>query len=152
MYRVFEALDELVTICEEARGVPMTTSCVVPRGDVLELLDIRERAVRCAILNDSCGNRGAHAGKLVELAFGGRVDVDRPRCAATPGLPRGGSRTGGGVPTGLGCGVGQDLADARDPDLLAVGQDPGEVELLGVCLRADSSDGVDGVGDAASRR
>lgn len=43
VYRVFEALDELVTICEEARGVPMTTSCVVPRGDVLELLDdIRE--------------------------------------------------------------------------------------------------------------
>ena len=32
--------------------------------------------MRCAILNDSCGNRGAHAGKLVELAFGGRVDVD----------------------------------------------------------------------------
>lgn len=43
VYRVFEALDELVTICEEARGVPMTTSAVVPRGDVLELLDdIRE--------------------------------------------------------------------------------------------------------------
>ena len=43
MYRVFEALDELVTLCESARGVPMTTSCVVPRGDVLELLDeVRE--------------------------------------------------------------------------------------------------------------
>jgi cell division septum initiation protein DivIVA len=43
VYRVFEALDELVTICEEARGLPMTTSCVVPRGDVLELLDdVRE--------------------------------------------------------------------------------------------------------------
>ena len=43
VYRVFEALDELVTIAEEARGLPMTTSCVVPRGDVLELLDdIRE--------------------------------------------------------------------------------------------------------------
>ncbi|GGM40501.1 hypothetical protein GCM10012275_09320 [Longimycelium tulufanense] len=39
MYRVFEALDELVTIVEEARGVPMTSGCVVPRGDVLELLD-----------------------------------------------------------------------------------------------------------------
>lgn len=39
MYRVFEALDELVTILEEARGLPMTSSCVVPRGDVLELLD-----------------------------------------------------------------------------------------------------------------
>lgn len=39
MYRVFEALDQLVTIVEEARGVPMTASCVVPRGDVLDLLD-----------------------------------------------------------------------------------------------------------------
>ncbi|HZA18127.1 MAG TPA: hypothetical protein VE645_14795, partial [Pseudonocardiaceae bacterium] len=35
VYRVFEALDELVTTVEEARGVPMTSSCVVPRGDVL---------------------------------------------------------------------------------------------------------------------
>src|ERR687893_1522024 len=43
VYRVFEALDELVTTVEEARGVPMTSSCVVPRGDVLELLDdVRE--------------------------------------------------------------------------------------------------------------
>jgi cell division septum initiation protein DivIVA len=39
VYRVFEALDELVTILEEARGLPMTSSCVVPRGDLLELLD-----------------------------------------------------------------------------------------------------------------
>ena len=39
MYRVFEALDELGAIVEEARGVPMTAGCVVPRGDVLELLD-----------------------------------------------------------------------------------------------------------------
>lgn len=39
VYRVFEALDELVTIVEQARGVPMTSGCVVPRGDVLELLD-----------------------------------------------------------------------------------------------------------------
>lgn len=43
MYRVFEALDELVTICEQARSLPMTAGCVVPRGDVLELLDdVRE--------------------------------------------------------------------------------------------------------------
>lgn len=39
MYRVFEALDQLVTIVEEARSLPMTASCVVPRGDVLDLLD-----------------------------------------------------------------------------------------------------------------
>ena len=43
MYRVFESLDALVTVVEEARGVPMTSNCVVPRGDVLELLDdVRE--------------------------------------------------------------------------------------------------------------
>ena len=39
MYRVCEALDELGAIVEEARGVPMTAGCMVPRGDVLELLD-----------------------------------------------------------------------------------------------------------------
>src|SRR6201988_513334 len=39
VYRVFEALDELGAIVEEARGVPMTSGCVVPRGDVLELID-----------------------------------------------------------------------------------------------------------------
>ena len=39
VYRVFEALDELVAIVEEARAVPMTAGCMVPRGDVLDLLD-----------------------------------------------------------------------------------------------------------------
>src|SRR3954469_20066318 len=43
VYRVFESLDALVTVVEEARGLPMTSNCVVPRGDVLELLDdVRE--------------------------------------------------------------------------------------------------------------
>lgn len=43
MYRVFEALDGLVAIVEEARSIPATRSCIVPRGEVLDLLDdIRE--------------------------------------------------------------------------------------------------------------
>src|SRR5215208_4081362 len=43
VYRVFESLDALVTVVEEARGLPMTANCVVPRGDILELLDdVRE--------------------------------------------------------------------------------------------------------------
>lgn len=43
MYRVFESLDALVTVVEEARSLPMTSNCVVPRGEVLELLDdVRE--------------------------------------------------------------------------------------------------------------
>lgn len=39
MYRVFEALDELVQIVEQAYGVPMTSNCMVPRNEVLALLD-----------------------------------------------------------------------------------------------------------------
>src|SRR3954447_19325556 len=43
VYRVFESLDALGTVVEGARGLPMTSNCVVPRGDVLELLDdVRE--------------------------------------------------------------------------------------------------------------
>ncbi|GAA2855016.1 DivIVA domain-containing protein [Pseudonocardia halophobica] len=45
VYRVFESLDALVTVVEEARGVPMTANCVVPRGDVLDLLDDLREAV-----------------------------------------------------------------------------------------------------------
>ena len=39
MYRVFEALDELVQTVEQAYGVPMTSNCMVPRNEVLALLD-----------------------------------------------------------------------------------------------------------------
>nr|WP_120491432.1 DivIVA domain-containing protein [Corynebacterium lactis] len=39
MFRVFESLDELVQIIEEAHGVPLSANCMVPRQRVLELLD-----------------------------------------------------------------------------------------------------------------
>lgn len=39
MYRVFECLDELVNIVDQAYGVPMTQNCMVPRHEVLALLD-----------------------------------------------------------------------------------------------------------------
>lgn len=39
MYKVFEALDELVQTVQRAYGVPMTGNCVVPRQEVLALLD-----------------------------------------------------------------------------------------------------------------
>ena len=45
MFHVFEALDELVAMIEEARGLPMSAQCMVPRSDALLLLDeIREAA------------------------------------------------------------------------------------------------------------
>lgn len=39
MYRVFECLDELVQTVEQAYGVPMTSNCMVPRNEMLALLD-----------------------------------------------------------------------------------------------------------------
>ena len=48
MYRVFEALDELVQIVEQAYGVPISSSCLVPRNEVLALLD----DIRDAIPNE----------------------------------------------------------------------------------------------------
>jgi len=44
MYRIFDSLDEIVTIIEQARGVPMSTSAMVPREHILDLLDeLRDR-------------------------------------------------------------------------------------------------------------
>lgn len=44
MYRIYDTLDEIVTIIEQARGVPMSTSAMVPRDHVLDLLDdLRDR-------------------------------------------------------------------------------------------------------------
>ncbi|HVD27069.1 MAG TPA: DivIVA domain-containing protein [Mycobacteriales bacterium] len=39
MRRVPDALDELVALVESARGLPLSASCVVPREEVLDLLD-----------------------------------------------------------------------------------------------------------------
>ncbi|MGH3900015.1 MAG: DivIVA domain-containing protein [Pseudonocardiaceae bacterium] len=66
MYRVFEALDELVTTVEEARGVPMTSSCMVPRGDVLELLDDVRDAIPAEL--DDAQDVLDHRDELVDTA------------------------------------------------------------------------------------
>ena len=44
MYRIYDTLDEIVTTIEQARGVPMSTSAMVPRDHLLDLLDeLRDR-------------------------------------------------------------------------------------------------------------
>src|SRR5690348_9530926 len=69
MYRVFEALDELVAIVEEARGIPPTRNCIVPRGEVLDLLD----DVRDALPNeiDDAQDVLDHRDKIVSDARAG---------------------------------------------------------------------------------
>ena len=39
VYRLYETVDELTTVIENARNVPMSSSCMVPRDHVLDLLD-----------------------------------------------------------------------------------------------------------------
>ena len=39
VYRLYETVDELSTVIENARHVPMSSSCMVPRDHVLDLLD-----------------------------------------------------------------------------------------------------------------
>jgi cell division septum initiation protein DivIVA len=42
-YQTLAALDELVEVVQEARGVPMSASCVLPRGHILGLIaEIRD--------------------------------------------------------------------------------------------------------------
>ena len=39
VYRLYETVDELTTVIEDARSVPMSSSCMVPRDHLLDLLD-----------------------------------------------------------------------------------------------------------------
>jgi len=39
VYRLYEVVDELTTVIENARSVPMSGSCMVPRDHLLDLLD-----------------------------------------------------------------------------------------------------------------
>lgn len=39
VYRLYETVDELTTVIEQARSLPMSSSCMVPRDHLLDLLD-----------------------------------------------------------------------------------------------------------------
>ena len=39
VYRLYETVDELSSVIENARSVPMSASCMVPRDHLLDLLD-----------------------------------------------------------------------------------------------------------------
>ena len=77
MYRVFEALDGLVAIVEEARSIPATRSCIVPRGEVLDLLDDIREAIPSELddaqdvlddKDDIIGNAEAESERIVREA------------------------------------------------------------------------------------
>src|SRR5947209_12355804 len=74
VFRVFESLDELVTTVEEARGLPMTSSCIVPRGDVLERLDEIRDAIPAEF--DDAQDVLDHRDELIDTA---RQEAQRQR-------------------------------------------------------------------------
>jgi cell division septum initiation protein DivIVA len=57
VYRLYETVDELTTVIENARSVPMSGSCMVPRDHLLDLLDD---------LRESLPNEVQRAGRIVE--------------------------------------------------------------------------------------
>ena len=57
VYRLYETVDELSTVIENARSVPMSGSCMVPRDHLLDLLDD---------LRESLPNEVQRAGRIVE--------------------------------------------------------------------------------------
>jgi cell division septum initiation protein DivIVA len=57
VYRLYEVVDELTTVIENARSVPMSGSCMVPRDHLLDLLDD---------LRESLPDEVQAAGRIVE--------------------------------------------------------------------------------------
>lgn len=45
MYKTFEGIDDLQNIVEQAYGVPMTANCMVPRAQVVDLLDMVRNSI-----------------------------------------------------------------------------------------------------------
>ena len=57
VYRLYETVDELTNVIENARSVPMSGSCMVPRDHLLDLLDD---------LRESLPSEVQRAGRIVE--------------------------------------------------------------------------------------
>ncbi|RAV32324.1 DivIVA domain-containing protein [Corynebacterium heidelbergense] len=45
MYKTFQGMDDLQNMVEQAYGVPMTSNCMVPRREVLDILDEMRNAI-----------------------------------------------------------------------------------------------------------
>ena len=45
MYKTFQGMDDLQQMVEQAYGVPMTANCMVPRREVLDILDEMRNAI-----------------------------------------------------------------------------------------------------------
>ena len=90
VYRLYETVDELTTVIENARSVPMSGSCMVPRDHLLDLLDdLRES------LPEDVQAAGAIVEQRTEILQQAQAEAERltgahprrERAAARPGPP-----------------------------------------------------------------
>ncbi|MGY5885633.1 hypothetical protein [Modestobacter lacusdianchii] len=72
VYRLYETVDELTTVIENARSVPMSSSCMVPRDHLLDLLDdLREN------LPDEVQQAGAIVVQRTEILQQAQAEAER---------------------------------------------------------------------------
>ena len=72
VYRLYETVDELTTVIENARSVPMSSSCMVPRDHLLDLLDdLREN------LPDEVQAAGAIVEQRTEILQQAQAEAER---------------------------------------------------------------------------
>ena len=72
VYRLYETVDELTTVIENARSVPMSGSCMVPRDHLLDLLDdLRES------LPDEVQQAGAIVEQRTEILEQAQAEAER---------------------------------------------------------------------------
>ncbi|MCZ2829480.1 hypothetical protein O2W14_11600 [Modestobacter sp. VKM Ac-2986] len=72
VYRLYETVDELTTVIENARSVPMSASCMVPRDHLLDLLDdLREN------LPDEVQQAGAIVEQRTEILQQAQAEAER---------------------------------------------------------------------------
>jgi cell division septum initiation protein DivIVA len=72
VYRLYETVDELTTVIENARSVPMSASCMVPRDHLLDLLDeLREN------LPDEVQQAGAIVEQRAEILQQAQAEAER---------------------------------------------------------------------------
>jgi len=87
-YQVLAALAELAELVETARGVPMSASCVVPRGHVLDLIEAVQDALPAELADaqavlDKQDDLLARAGeRLARLTEQGEAERERAIAAA----------------------------------------------------------------------
>ena len=75
MYKTFQGMDDLQQMVEQAYGVPMTANCMVPRREVLDILDEMRNAI--PIEMDDAQDVLDHRDRIIDDAQGQSNDMIR---------------------------------------------------------------------------